>query len=235
MHQKYPRTFHFKFSPGTTSDDRIGQDVQAFLNREIVITEKLDGENNSSVTAGLYARSHATFTTSAWSLQVRNLHAQFGRYIPENLEIFGEGMAALHAIEYTELASWYYVFGAREDGTKWYSWSEVEETAFLLDLPTVPVLFKGIVSSEEELKSKVLEMVNGKSALGGRIPGTEIHAIEGCVVRVADSFDDADFSTHVMKWVRKNHVDSSKSLEHWTKNWKKAKLNQDFLNLHFSK
>ena len=45
---KYGRTYHFPFSPGTTSDDRINhdywQDVEQL--KEVVHTEKLDGENN---------------------------------------------------------------------------------------------------------------------------------------------------------------------------------------------
>lgn len=46
--RKYGRTWHYPFSPGTTSDDRINadywQDLQAIA--QLVHTEKLDGENN---------------------------------------------------------------------------------------------------------------------------------------------------------------------------------------------
>ena len=34
---KYPRTYHFPFSPGTTSDDRIKHDWQSILASELVI------------------------------------------------------------------------------------------------------------------------------------------------------------------------------------------------------
>lgn len=61
---KYPRTLHFQNSPGTTSDDRIATDVSSLVGVTIVITEKLDGENNSMTSKGLYARSHADFTIS---------------------------------------------------------------------------------------------------------------------------------------------------------------------------
>lgn len=45
--------------------------------------------------------------------------------------------------------------------------------------------------------------------------------IEGIVIRNADSFPLEDFSKNVVKYVRKNHVQTD---EHWKKNWKRAKL-----------
>jgi hypothetical protein len=42
---KYPRTYHFPFSPGTTSDDRIAKNTNILYKRPVIITEKLDGEN----------------------------------------------------------------------------------------------------------------------------------------------------------------------------------------------
>lgn len=46
--EKYGRTYHYPFSPGTTSDDRINhtywEDIQRI--KTLVHTEKLDGENN---------------------------------------------------------------------------------------------------------------------------------------------------------------------------------------------
>lgn len=47
--RKYGRTWHYPFSPGTTSDDRINtdywQDLQAIT--QLVHTEKLDGEKTA--------------------------------------------------------------------------------------------------------------------------------------------------------------------------------------------
>lgn len=44
--EKYGRTYHYPFSPGTTSDDRINttywEDIQKI--ETLVHTEKLDGE-----------------------------------------------------------------------------------------------------------------------------------------------------------------------------------------------
>lgn len=210
---KYPRTYHLHWSPGATNDDRISNDVRSLIGREIVITEKLDGENSGMTRDGLYARSHASFTTSPWSKEVRQLNESIRHLIDENVFVFGEGMSAIHSIEYKKLKSAFYVFGVRE-GDRWYSWDEIEEWAYILGIPTVPVLFKGIVGDEKNLIEVVNELVSGDSSLGGDI--------EGVVVRVRDSFDDIDFKFNVQKWVRKNHVQTAD--KHWTRNWRKSNL-----------
>lgn len=71
--EKYGRTYHYPFSPGTTSDDRINhtywEDIQRI--KTLVHTEKLDGENNCLSQWGVFARSHAAPTTSPWTRQLR--------------------------------------------------------------------------------------------------------------------------------------------------------------------
>ena len=108
------------------------------------------------------------------------------------------------------------MFGARYKNI-WSSWEEVEEYAYLLDLPTAPILFKGTVDSYKELKALIEKLVAEPSALGG--------IREGVVARVAKEFSDDEFSSSVFKWVRKDHVQTDK---HWTKNWKWAKLTQKY-------
>ena len=73
-----------------------------------------------------------------------------------------------------------------------------------LGLPTVPVLFRGIVGSEAELEALTVELTGEPSAFGG--------AREGVVVRRAGEFPDAEFSRSLGKWVRKDHVQTD---EHW--------------------
>lgn len=42
---KYPKTFHFSFSPGVQNDDRTTFDLSSFEGKEVIATEKMDGEN----------------------------------------------------------------------------------------------------------------------------------------------------------------------------------------------
>ena len=210
---KYNKTYHLPWS-NPSSDDKIADDITCLIGREIVITEKLDGENTGMKNEGVYARSHGTFTTSAWSREVRQLHLMKVKdNLDENTFIFGDNMEGIHSIEYTNLDSYFYMFGIR-DNLVWLSWDEIEEYSYLLGIPTVPVLFRGIVNSEKELRDLVEGLVKYQSKLGGDI--------EGVVVRISDRFDDDDFKKSLQKWVRKNHV---KTIDkHWTLNWKRATL-----------
>jgi len=42
---KYPKTFHLPWSLGLRSDDKRLKDLSRFINQEVVVTEKVDGEN----------------------------------------------------------------------------------------------------------------------------------------------------------------------------------------------
>lgn len=212
---KYGRTYHLPNSPGTTNDDRISDDVYSLLGKEIIISEKLDGSNTGMVDEGVYGRSHAVFTKNPWDQEVRQLHDLKVRgMLGDGVFLFGENLEGIHSIEYTNLKSYFYIFGVR-DNNIWIPWNLVEEYSYLLDIPLVPILFRGVVNTENELLSIVESLVTKESVLGGKR--------EGIVVRTAEGFDNSDFGTNVMKWVRKDHVQTD---THWTRNWKKAKINK---------
>lgn len=57
MRIKYPRTLHLPWSLGRTSDDKVLSSMDHFSGREVVVTEKMDGENTTIYSDGLHARS----------------------------------------------------------------------------------------------------------------------------------------------------------------------------------
>jgi len=163
---KYPRTYHLRWSPGATNDDRISDSVESLIGKYIVITEKLDGSNASITKDGVYARSHVDFSKNPWDKEMWNIYYKIKTDISEGVFIFGENMEGIHSIEYSNLTSYFYIFGVR-DNNIWVPWSEVEEYSFLLDIPTVPILFKGVVNSEKELKELTEKLSKHPSSLGG--------------------------------------------------------------------
>jgi len=204
---KYNRTMHFPWSPGGTSDDKRATSVDGLLNRPIVITEKMDGSNTSLESTGCFARTHANAPTHPSFDRLKALHAMVKNSIPGRIQIFGEWCYALHSIAYDALPEYFLTFGIRDlqpQGDFWYSWSDVEWIAQDLGLATVPVLYRGQVSSEEELKDLTESLAYQPSVCGS--------TREGVVVRIEDKFLDKDFDTSIMKWVRANHVQTS---EHW--------------------
>ena len=204
---KYNRTMHLPWSPGGTNDDKRAPSVESLLNIPLVITEKMDGSNTSLERDGCFARTHAGAPTHVSFDGLKALHASLKYSIPDNLQIFGEWCFALHSIPYDSLPDYFMMFGIREmhgEYPFWYSWGELEEWSKDMGLPTVPLLWKGVVESEKELKDLTESLIKQPSAYG--------QIREGIVVRIKDAFDDSDFSTSVMKWVRKDHVQTD---EHW--------------------
>jgi hypothetical protein len=207
---KYPRTYHFPFSPGASSDDKVCADWEPITKERLVITEKLDGENTCLKSSGVYARSHSAPTRNPWAQNMWPIWERI-RYDLNDLEIFGENLYGVHSIEYSQLTAYFYVFGMRI-GESWLPWNEVLQYCYLLDLPLAPVFQEGIFTPMV-LKTTILEGMQVPSALGG--------LREGFVVRSMEGFMEDDFSQKVLKFVRPNHVQTD---EHWTRNWQKAKL-----------
>lgn len=231
--RKYGRTYHFNFSPGTTSDDRISHnywDMVCKINN-FILTEKLDGENNCLSEHGVYARSHAATTESRWTQDIRQRWEVMKYDLKGGIQIFLENLYAIHSIEYKKLDQHYFVFAVRENG-RCLGWEEVSWWAKQFDLPTVPVL--EIVQpgklTEEQFKQKVLTFASCSSELishnhimdeVGNIVNNEPCTREGIVGVNADEYLLRNFDKNCLKYVRAKHV---KTDEHWTKNWKRAKL-----------
>jgi hypothetical protein len=221
--QKYGRTYHFPFSPGTTSDDRINYNYWNHLSKinKVIHTEKLDGENNCLSKYGVFARSHAAPTVSPWTQNIRqrwhSLKNDLGNY-----EIFGENLYAIHSIQYKNIEEHYFVFGVRELD-RWLSWEETCFIAGAFDLPTVPIIQSLVDKTNKvDFEKKILALVTQPSQLHSvDIQTQQLCSMEGIVTRNADMYSVIDFSENVFKYVRKGHV---KTDEHWTRNWKRAPL-----------
>lgn len=222
--QKYGRTYHFPFSPGTTSDDRFNhtywEDIQRI--ETLVHTEKLDGENNCLNQFGVFARSHIAPTTSPWTSQLRERWILLKNDLSD-IELFGENLYAVHSIEYKRIEEYYFIFAVR-CMDKWLSWEEVKFYAAMFDFPTVPELAIEPVMdlSKDSLQEKIENWAKEESAFGSLNPLTVDDCTrEGIVTRNVEEYSVSEFMHNVFKYVRKGHV---KTDEHWTRNWKRAKL-----------
>lgn len=205
MSPKYPRSFHLPWSAGGTNDDKRLHDVSALLGREIVITEKCDGSNLTYTRQGVFARSHNGPPSHASFDWAKATHGRVLYKLSDDVSVFCEYCYAIHSIEYGALPDYSLVFGVRDDARRlWWDWDMVVAQARDLELPTVPLLFRGTIGSERELEQLTIAMAAEPSCFGG--------PREGVVVRVAASFEEAVFSRSLAKWVRKGHVTTD---EHW--------------------
>jgi len=192
---KYPRTYHFDWSPGTTSDDRILHDIDSFTKmKEVVVSEKLDGENTTLYNDATHARSLDSrhHPSRNW---VKGLWGSIQYYIEEDMRICGENLFAKHSIFYDNLPSYFLVFGIYQ-GEFCLSWDDTVEICELLGLTMVPVLYRGPWDLEA-----IKACYTGTSQFGGEQ--------EGYVVRNADGFGITNFKTNCAKMVRAKHVNTS--------------------------
>lgn len=245
---KYGRCLHAKISLGTTSDDRFMPDgyVKVFADMpDLVMTEKLDGQNNCFKKDGVFARSHVAPTSHPWDKPMRE-RWQLIKNDLGSLELFGENMYGIHSVAYKNLESYYYLFAARENG-KWLSWEEVKFYAEMFDFPTVPEIkittklkdfYKEGVDENKLLADWLIanlgmtweESVDTPGLLGGYDLDTGADSSEGFVIRNIEGYENRNSGVldvhenefnNLFKLVRKGHV---KTDEHWTKTWKPATL-----------
>jgi hypothetical protein len=202
---KYPRTFHLPWSPGMNRDDRMMEDTKIFEGQQVMICEKLDGENTTWYRDFVHARSLDSdkHPSRTW---VKNLWAQHGYEIPEGWRVCGENMFAKHAIHYTKekgnaLSTYFYMFSIWNEKNFCLSWDETEDWAYLLGLTLVPVFYKGIWN---------MDFINELNKKMEQNPGT----IEGYVVRLAREYHYSEFRKICGKYVRKNHVQNNHG--HWS-------------------
>ncbi|MEU1286153.1 RNA ligase family protein [Kitasatospora sp. NPDC005856] len=211
MRVHYPRTPHLPWSPGVAADDVRTGDLSGLAGAEVVVTEKLDGENTTLYRDGLHARSldSAHHPSRAW---VKGLQGRIAPRIPEGWRICGENLFARHSIPYTDLESWFYGFSVWRDGTHdgehegrtdgrddgrdhCLSWDDTVRFLRRLGIPTPRVLWRGRYD-ERALRALRLDLDHQ----------------EGYVVRTVRGFPRAEFGERVAKWVRPRHVRTD---THW--------------------
>lgn len=193
MRTAYPRTVHVPWSPGVASDDvRVGE-LGGLRGREVVVTEKMDGENTTLYRDGVHARSldSGHHPSRAW---VKALQGRIGGLIPDGVRVCGENMYARHSIAYEELESWFYGFSVW-DGEWCLGWDETVRVLRGLGIPAPPVLWRGVFD-ERALRAMKLD------------PARQ----EGYVVRSVEGFGREEFGRRLAKWVRPHHVQTD---THW--------------------
>ncbi|HUR01617.1 MAG TPA: RNA ligase family protein [Nonomuraea sp.] len=193
MRVQYPRTPHLPWSPGVTADDVRAGDLSGLRGREVVVTEKLDGENTTLYADGMHARSldSAHHPSRAW---VKGLQGRIGGRIPAGWRVCGENMYARHSIAYQGLDSWFYGFSVW-DGDRCLDWDRTVTFLRELGIPVPPVLWRGVFDER---------------ALRGLRLDTERQ--EGYVVRAVEGFGRGEFAGRLAKWVRREHVRTG---THW--------------------
>ena len=212
MIPKYPRTPYWPTSPSIAEGDKTVHDASAFVGREVVVTEKLDGGNTMLHLGHAYARSVSAPTTAKWFAMVKKHHA-WKIWVPKDY-LYGEDIYGVHSIEYDAVKEQetFRAFALRRRDV-FVSFDDLRIYCGMLAIPVVPVLFEGVFRSEDEIDAFLAAAHKEPSILGGER--------EGMVIRTSKAFHADEFADNVCKSVRPHHVQTD---EHWTRNWRSCSI-----------
>ena len=189
---KYPRTLHLPWSPGLASDDKVIDSLAGFEGQEVVVTEKMDGENTTLYPDYMHARSLDSrhHVSRDW---VKQFHATIRHDIPQGWRVCGENVYAQHSVTYDNLPTYFLGFSIWDGLNRCISWSETLEWFEMLGVTPVPVLYTGVFDPKA-----IQALWKGQG--------------EGYVIRLARDFRFGEFRRSMAKFVRKGHVQTD---DHW--------------------
>ena len=194
---KYPKIQHLPWSEGVDADTDLvfthDDLTSSFHGRQVIVTEKMDGENTSMYRDHIHARSldSRNHPSRNW---VKNLHARIAHEIPTGWRICGENLYAAHSIHYRELPGYFLVFAIYNERNECLSWGDMVSYASILNLPVVPLLYRGPYNEE-----RIRACYTGISVFGESKQ-------EGYVLRIDDSFPWIRHLVSLGKYVRAGHV-----------------------------
>mmetsp|Transcript_22755 Transcript_22755/g.38507 ORF Transcript_22755/g.38507 Transcript_22755/m.38507 type:complete len:877 (-) Transcript_22755:717-3347(-) len=212
---KFPRTHHLANLGSATRDDLLipKDDVEKFfLNKEVLIEEKIDGANMglSICDHQIRAQNRSHYVSSEYHPQFKYLekwihqHAaalwevlQSDRYI-----LYGEWCYAKHSIPYDALSDWFTAFDMFDRlENKFWSRSRLEAHLEGTGIALIPLIAKGSFPNIEALKN----LVQTKSRYYDG-------PVEGIVVRVVDA--EGEYVERRGKIVRSDFLSGD---THWMK------------------
>ncbi|HNW88068.1 MAG TPA: RNA ligase family protein [Bacteroidales bacterium] len=200
--KKYPKIWHLPWSRSFDTHDRVFSPEQVkdlFYGKEVVVTEKLDGENTNMYSDYIHARSLDSAHHPSRAL-VKSIHSGIKFLIPEGWRVCGENVYAKHSIGYNELTSSFFIFGIYNQLNACLNWELTEQFAKnSIELPTVPVLYKGIFEIDV-----IQKLFTGKSVFGNSEQ-------EGYVIRLSGDIPWEQHTNSFAKFVRPHHVQTAKN------------------------
>jgi hypothetical protein len=161
----------------------------SWLDGELVVTEKLDGGPLTFTRDAVYGRERDSGAdprdrpaTALWAMTAHR--------IPDQWRVCGESMWARRRIAYADLPGVFIVFGIWDETDTLLGWDDTVDWARRLELPVVPVLYRGASLSAARAAWAAQRTPAGS---------------EGYVVRAAGRIAAAEFSHRLLAWVRADH------------------------------
>ena len=157
----------------------------SWLDGELVVTEKLDGGALTFTRDGVHGPGDAS--TQPWDRPATALWTMIAHHIPDEWRVCGESMWARRAIAYADLPGVFIVHGIWDETDTLLGWDDTADWAERLELPVVPVLYRGVGLSD------------ARAAWSRR---RDPRDSEGFVVRSAGRIAAAELPLKLLCWVR---------------------------------
>ncbi|MCG7521507.1 RNA ligase family protein [Ruegeria sp. Ofav3-42] len=195
--KKYGRTFHLPISPGTTSDDKVMSSLDGLMVDDLIITEKMDGENTTIHSSGTHARSPDSryHPSRDW---IKAFAAGISPQLKNGERIVGENLYAKHSVAYGALPSYFMGFSWILD-EHIQPWDDTLQRFEELGITPVTEIYRGPYA--ERLFEGVAKQL-------------DLSKQEGFVVRDVLGFNENEMPRRMGKYVRADHVQSE---THWMK------------------
>lgn len=201
---KMPSMKHVPWSeeqvrPNKVLDRETASDM--FNDKTNIVLEKMDGAQVCLTKQEVYARSHGHKAHGKQFDMLKKQHReQYIHAIPSGYAVFGEWLYAQHSIEYTDLPSYFLVFGFYDvENRRWESWQATKALSYKCGfdhVPEITTVTKGNMYDDQP---------EGESRYGD--------TLEGYVIRNRRSFQIDDLTENMAKCVRENHVQTGEF--HW--------------------
>lgn len=211
---KYGRTYHLPWTAHKTTDDKIWDEdelVKAFSGKEIIITEKMDGENTTVYDDGTFHARSIDGRHHPSRNRMVGIAKGIGAKLPRGWRVSGENVYAQHSIAYTNLPDYFMAFGVYDENNFCLDWDTTEYVAKDLGLTLVPRIWRGDWDHFYVNHADMTRFIMSNDWLSQNeheIKGD----IEGYVVRTVEGFHFDDLGSHCGKYVRFGHVQTD---EHW--------------------
>ena len=231
---KYPRTFHLPYSPKRGSDDKVLIDDSDFEGKQVIVMEKMDGENTSMYADYLHARSIDSTQDEShrWLERFRNAILPQLEHL-NKWRICGENLFYKHTVFYQDLVSIFLPYSIwvenevkNENQSSHYSlsWQETKTIFDKIGISYPNIIYEGIYDKKMILKKFEKYKLNFKN----QSKETQNRKVEGFVIRLEDSFLYKDFSKSVAKYVCDDfEITSSKHWRYEVKTLNQLKNNQN--------
>jgi hypothetical protein len=208
---KAPRIYHLPWSEVISKDDKTIKHNNMFNGKDVVVTVKYDGASISLYNDGTFhSRSiqssrqqdsndylHSWWANKLYTDNYVILHNKW-----PNLRLVGENMYTTHTIQYNNLEDVFLLHSAW-NGTTCLSWDDTLTICTLLNITSVPVLYKGIYKED---------IVKGYNTLDRY----RDDIVEGYIVRNSDEYLYNDSNFNIAKFVSSRFV--IKNDKHWALN-----------------